>query len=160
MTPRGTDFEIDVSPWKRAASVVLSFSLTLAVACSSVVLRDVRRDQDFHWGNGGEEQIIGFLLIVGTPFLLCFMVIAISSVLLIPPAVQSRRWPVLMGIAAVAPTTVECLLLRQSPLRMLHNLQDAWPIYGFVEFLALGCCGAYLLMLRWLCRGEANENRS
>lgn len=131
---------------KRIVAAVLSIISTLLIMLVLIVLRDSNIRSDFHWGNGGEEVIVAyFAYLAGIPLLMSLIVV-IPSVLLIPIDFQRRRWPAMLAFAALVPILVECCLARSNPLQIWLD----WPLFFVDETFALGCCGQYLLLLRWL----------
>lgn len=141
----------DVPWWQRLLAAMAAIIVTAALVTIAFVLRDLKRETDFHWGNGGEEQVVGYLLFGFAELLLPWVVLIVAPiVLLIPARFQQKSWPAMVGIATLLPLLLEGLLLRHGPSRIWHDLYDSPGIYLAYEVAALICCGVYLLLLRWL----------
>ena len=143
--------------WQRVLAVSAAMGFTVALGITLVVLRDSKRNTDFHWGNGGEEQIVGIFLLAATFSLLpTLLFVILPAILLTPVYFQRRRWLAMLGLAALVPLLVEGLLLWQSHVGIWREARVSSWLYVGPELFALICCAEYLLLLRWL---EA-KNRS
>ncbi len=141
----------DVPWWQRVLVAMSALLVTAVLVTIVIVLRDLKRDRDFHWGNAGEEQLVGYFLFLFAGLLFPRMLlVVVPLVLLIPARYQQRNWSAMLGIASLLPPLLEALLLRHSPSRILHHIQDSPEIFLAFEVAALVCCGLYLLSLRWL----------
>jgi hypothetical protein len=136
---------------QRLSAVLISMLLTMTVGVSPWVLRDLMREADFHWGNGGEEEVVGYLLLGFCELALPTLIVAVLPfILLVSPSFQMKRWPAMIGLASLLPILLQALLLRHGPARIWHDLYDSPGIYVLFESFAVIGCGVYLLLLRWL----------
>ncbi len=141
----------DLSKRQRLTAVLISMLLTMTFGVSLWVLRDLIRDADFHWGNGGEEEVVGYLVLGFCELVLpTLMIVVLPFILLVSPSFQMKRWPVMIGLAGLLPVLLQAVILRHSPARIWHDLYDESGIYLLFEFFAMIGCGVYLLLLRWL----------
>ncbi len=102
--------------WKRLLGALASTTVTLVACIAVFVWHDLKHNPGHHWGNGGEEQIAGFLLIAcGFPLLITFFLVIVPLVLLLPARIQLDWWPAMMGFAALVPMLMEVVFLPQSP---------------------------------------------
>jgi hypothetical protein len=141
----------DVSWWQRLLAAIAAMIVTAVIVTIVFVLRDLKEDTAFHWGNGGEEQIVGYLLFGSAELLLPWLVLFVTPiVVLIPPRFQHKSWPTMVWAAVLLPLLLEGLLLQHSPSRIWHDICDSPGIFLACEVVALTCCGLYLSLLRWL----------
>ena len=136
---------------QRLSAVLISMLLTMTVGMSLWVLRDLKRDTDFHWGNGGEEEVVGYLVLGFCELVLpTLIMVVLPFILFVPPSFQMKRWPAMIGLSALVPILLEALLLRHGPARIWHDLYGSPGIYLLFESIAVIGCAVYLLLLRWL----------
>lgn len=136
---------------QRLSAVLISMLLTMTVGMSLWVLRDLKCDADFHWGNGGEEEVVGYLLLGFCELVLpTLIIVVLPFILFVPPSFQMKRWPAMIGLAGLLPILLQALLLRQSPAHIWQDLYGSPGIYLLSESFAVIGCGVYLLLLHWL----------
>jgi hypothetical protein len=139
--------------WQRLLAAIAALIVTAVLVTSAFVLRDLKQDNDLHWGNGGEEEIVGYLLFGFAELLLPWIaLVAAPFVLMIPARIQQKNWPSMIGVAALLPLLLGGILLRHGLSRIWHDIYNSPGIYLANEVAAIVCYGMYLLLLRSLGR--------
>jgi hypothetical protein len=148
--------------WKRLLAVLTSIATSVAIGLLLVLLRDLKTDSDFHWGNAGEEQIVFFILfILRVPLLSAFLFIAPLAILT-PINVQRRYWPLMVSVAALITLLLGGMFPSHSISQIFTEVRtEPWFFTG-LELAVLSGCGAYVLFLRRFDseRGNIFESRN
>ena len=139
-------------PWWLRLSVGFAVLLpTLLAMVFYAAVRDyVRSPQDFHWGNGGEEQIVGATVIFGGLGALSTYVLFIMPLVLVwPVRSQLKHW---YAFIAVALLWLPLALPVAGNARLIDTLHDILhpfrrDLVWLLEPFALLASGSYLFLL-------------
>ena len=123
---------------------------TLLLAAVLLVVRDLRRDPNLQWFNGGEIPYVGYFLIIGGLFFLATYIFFVAPlVLLWPVESQRKHWYAMLCVALLWPPLFIGIIDRTSPSMIFQEIRRNLGFYGQLEPIALFACGCYLLLLRW-----------
>ncbi len=127
----------------------LIFILLLTIVL--FVIRDYRREPNyFQWSNGGESQIVAFILIYGGLVILTTYVFFVVPLVLIWPAESQRKhWYAMLCVAMVWPPLLLGITLHGRPSILFQTIRRSLSAVGWVELLALCSCGCYLILVHW-----------
>lgn len=115
-----------------------------------IVLRDMLTHTDVSWGNGGEEQIVGYFAIyggIGSLFTYIFFVVPL--VLLWPVRSQLKHWYAILLVSLFWLPPAMAFIGNRRAVDMLHDLLHPFHphILWLMEPFAPLACGLYLLLL-------------
>ena len=142
LVPHGTVW------WKRLLAALASTCLTLGVGSVLATYRSAAALGEHHWGNGGLEQIFGFVVLIGgVAAAALFLFVEMPLVLLIPVSIQQRYWHMFLLFAAfVGPLALECVT-HPTASRLWMDLRHE-PGFLLISLLSgLFSCGVYFFML-------------
>ena len=139
----------DVVWWQRLLFALGALVFTLLLSIALCAIHDFSREPGLQWGNGGEIQVSGFILIVGGIVVLAtYVLLVVPLVLLWPVASQRKHWYGMLCVAAIWPVLqLWIALLHEHP--SIKNIQQYLPLYGRLQLFALCSCGSYLLLIHW-----------
>jgi hypothetical protein len=125
----------------------LIFVLLLTIVLS--VIRDYRREPNyFQWSNGGESQIVAYILIFGGLVILAtYVFFVVPLVLLWPAESQRRHWYAMLCVAMVWPPLLLGITMHGRPSLLFQEVRRSPGVFGWLELLALCSCGFYLLLI-------------
>lgn len=137
--------------WQR---LLFGFGALIVVLLLTIVLfviRDYRREPNhFQWSNGGENQIVAFILIYdGLVILTTYVFFVVPLVLLSPTESQRKHWYAVLCVAIVWPPLLLGITLHGRLAILFQAVRRDPGPFGRLELLALCSCGCYLLLIHW-----------
>jgi hypothetical protein len=148
--------------WKRLLTGFVALVSTLLVAIISYTINDFRREPNLHWSNGGESQIVAYMLIYGGLIVLTtYFFFVVPLILLWPAESERKHWYAMLCVAMFWPPLLLGIIFRRDPLLILFDgIRHNPGILGWLELFALCSCGCYLLLIRWQQRRLERRSRA
>ena len=138
------------------------FPALLGFLLVTVIRDSMWMPQDFHWGNAGEEQIVGyFAIVVGFGALITYVLFIAPLVLLWPVRSQLKHWYAMLLVSLLWLPPAGAVAGNARPEAMLHDLLHPFhpDILWFLEPFAPLACGVYLLLLHRAVKRARREDR-
>ena len=139
-----------VAWWKRLLLAFGALLFTLLLPIASVTVRDFWREPELQWFNGGETQIVVFILLVGGLLILATYIVFVAPlVLLWLVESQHKHWFMMLCVSMLWPPILAGIIWHYDPWRLVHEMYQNPGIFGWPEVFALISCSSHLLLLRW-----------
>ncbi len=135
---------------RRMMFAALAMLFTLLVLADVEAVKDFRQDPGLHWGNGGEIQITGFILLVGVPVCATTLVLLVMPMLWLWREESRRRHPFVVLLAVLAwPLLLNLCVQRQGPRVFLAAVRWDPGFFLAQDGLALLAYCGYKALLSW-----------
>lgn len=124
--------------------------MLLLMIVSATVRDYIQTPQNFHWGNGGEEQIVGAIAIYGGLGALCtYVLFIVPLVLLWPLRSQLNHWYAFLLVSLVWVPLALSVAGNARPTDMLHSFLHPFhrDLVWLLEPFAFLASGFYLFLL-------------
>lgn len=147
----GIPDQVEIRWWYRLVAAFLATCLTLGLVTILTTLRVAKSLGDYHWGNGGVEQIVGWTLTFGSVIAAGFFVAVIAPlVLIIPPAYQRKYWWIVLSFSAMVGPIVTGLYPSRSVHQLWADVQNTPGLFASVSLVGLCCSTVYLSAIFWI----------
>jgi hypothetical protein len=137
-----------VAWWKRLLFGSLALLFTLLLTIALIAIKDFRREPNLQWLNGGEIQMVGYVLIFGgLAILVTYICFVVPLVLLWPVESQRKHWYAMLCVSMLWPPLLVGVAEWPSPSGFFGDLRADRSLYAWLELFALCWCGCYLLLI-------------
>lgn len=140
----------DVVWWQRLLFGLGALIFNLLLTIALVAIHDFSYNPGLQWGNGGEIQMAGYILIFGgLAILATYVLFVVPLVLFWPVASQRKHWYVMLCIAMIWPPFLYGMLQHEHLSMHLKEIRQYPGLLKWPELFALCSCGCYLLLIHW-----------
>ena len=140
----------DAAWWQRLLFGLGALVFNLLLMIALVAIHDFSHEPGLQWGNGGEIEMAGYILIFGgLAILVTYVLLVLPLALFWPVASQRKHGYAMLCVAMIWPPFLYGLLQHKHLWMHIREVRQYPGLYGWPELFALCSCGYYLLLIKW-----------